>query len=105
MSTLFAYLGLPVIAFAVLATLPRGRPAFIGIVVAALAVALLGPVVLPEDGSGYASLLLWVFGGAIAAAGLAQGLRLLPLPLPYGLVVLLVLLVAAAFAAWRLGVF
>jgi len=109
MSTLFAYLALPVIAFVVLAMLPRGRVAAIGIAVAALAVVLLWPLVLPEDGSGYGTLMQWVFGGAVAAAALAQALRLVRLPgggaLPYPVVVGLVLLGAALIAGNILGVF
>ena len=103
MPMLVVFLLLPVVTFVALAMLPRGRPALVGIVVAALTVASLGPVVLPEDGSGFGSLLLWVFGGAVALAALVQALRLLRLPgeggLPYRLLAVLLVLFAAVSAA------
>ncbi len=106
MSTFVACLGLPVIVFVVLVLLPRGRVAAIGIGVAALALVVLGPVVLPEDGSGFGTLLLWVFGGAVAAAALAQGLRLLGMKaVPYPVVVGLVMVVGALICARTLGMF
>jgi hypothetical protein len=100
-------LALPLVTFVSLALLPAGRPALIGIVVAILAVLLIGPRVAPEDGSGFGSLFLWIFGGAIAMAALAQGLRLLGGAeggiAPYPVVVGLVFLGAALPVALLLG--
>jgi hypothetical protein len=105
MAPLILFLALPIVTFVSLAMLPPGRPALMGIAVAALVVAGLGPQIMPEDGSGFGNLFLWVFGGAIAMAALAQGLRLLrgpdgavaPYPVVAGLVFLGVALPAALF--------
>jgi hypothetical protein len=101
------FLALPLITFVSLAMLPPGRPALIGIAVAALVVVVAGPQVAPEDGTGFGNLFLWVFGGAIAMAALAQGLRLLRGPdgavAPYPVLAGLVFLGAALPAALYLG--
>lgn len=101
------FLASPVLVFVSLALLPRGRPAFLGIVGAALGVGLLGPGIAPEDGTGFGTLLLWVFGGAVALAALAQVLRLLRAPggeaPPYPLRAAFVFLGAALPAALYLG--
>jgi hypothetical protein len=81
--------GLPLVAFVSLAMLPPGRPAAIGVAVAAAAVAL---VVRSMGGEGAAAV-GWLWGGAVALAGLAQGLRwaavALGRPVPYGLIIAL----------------
>lgn len=107
MAPLIFFLALPIVTFVSLAMLPPGRPALIGIAVAALVVAVVGPRIMPEDGSGFGNLFLWVFGGAIAMAALAQGLRLLRGPdgavAPYPVLAGLVFLGAALPAALFLG--
>lgn len=107
MAPLIFFLALPLVTFVSLAMLPPGRPALMGIAVAGLVVLVAGPRILPEDGSGFGALFLWVFGGAVAMAALAQGLRLLRGPdgpvAPYPVVAGLVFLGAALPAALFLG--
>ena len=40
-----------------------------------LLVALVVPRLAPDDGTGFGRTILWIFGGAVALAALAQGLR------------------------------
>lgn len=100
---------LPLVTYVSLAVLPPGRPALIGIAVAALVVIALAPRVAPEDGSGFGTLVLWIYGGAVAMAALAQGLRLLRGPdgpvAPYPVVVGLVFLGVTVPAAFLMGLF
>ncbi|HMO07516.1 MAG TPA: hypothetical protein PKD10_07685 [Paracoccaceae bacterium] len=109
MAALVFFLILPVVTYLSLLFLPAGRPALIGIAVAAGAMALILPQVAPEDGSGFGEMLLWLYGGAVALAALAQGLRVTRLPgggaPPYPLVAALCLLGAAVPAALILGIF
>jgi hypothetical protein len=109
MTAAMVFLVLPLATYVSLLVLPPGRPALIGIAVAAVAVALILPRGAPEDGSGFGSLALWLYGGAVALAAVAQGLRVLRLPggaaPPYPLVAVLCLLGAAIPLALVLGIF
>jgi hypothetical protein len=71
--TTFLVLGLPVVAYVSLVLLPKGRPAAIGIAAAAIAVGLV--LRLAGDGGGASGLVGLFWGGAVALAALAQGLR------------------------------
>ncbi len=75
MAIAIAFLLLPLVTFVSLVTLPPGRPALIGLAVAAVMVALVVPRAAPDDGTGFGRTILWIFGGAVALAALAQGLR------------------------------
>ncbi|QYK40817.1 MAG: hypothetical protein KF887_15625 [Paracoccaceae bacterium] len=107
MAAVVVFLVLPVVTFLSLVMLPAGRPALVGVGVAALAVAILAPLVAPEDGAGFGTLLRWLFGGAVALGGFVQALRLVRLPggavVPYPLVVTLCLLGAVITTAVYLG--
>ncbi|MFN3971136.1 MAG: hypothetical protein ACK4L4_07165 [Gemmobacter sp.] len=100
-------LGVPLVIYGSLVLLPQGRPALIGLVAAALAVGLLGPRVMPEDGAGFRPLVLLLFGAPVAMAALAQGLRLLRGPdgvgPPYRLTVVAIFLCTAVPVAFYLG--
>jgi hypothetical protein len=75
MAMAIAFLALPLITFVSLALLPAGRSALIGIGVAALVVGLAVPRIAPDDGTGFGHLILWIFGGSVALAALAQAVR------------------------------
>lgn len=109
MAAAVVFLGLPLVTYVSLLFLPAGRPALIGIAAAAAAVALILPRVAPEDGTGFGTMALWLYGGAVALAALAQGLRVMRLPggatPPYPLVATLCLLGAAVPLAMVLGIF
>ena len=109
MAAAMFFMVLPLVTYVSLLFLPAGRPALIGVAVAAVAVALILPRVAPEDGSGFGTLALWLYGGAVALAALAQGLRVMRLPggaaPPYPLVAVLCLLGAAIPLAMVTGIF
>lgn len=109
MAGVMFFLGLPLVTYVSLLLLPPGRPALIGIAVAAGVVALVVPRLIPEDGTGFGQMALWLYGGAVALAALAQGLRVMRLPgggaPPYGMIAVLCLLGAAVPLAMVLGIF
>mgnify|MGYP005856469679 CR=1 FL=1 len=82
-------IALPFVTYVSLALLPPGRAALIGIAVAVAVVAEVSRRAGGETGAGIA----WIWGGAVALAGLAQGLRwgagALGWPLSYPLVLAL----------------
>ena len=74
MELALAFIGAPLVSYLVLASLPRGRPALIGIVVALALVAVLWVTQMAGDDSYMMALITLVFS-AIALAGLVQALR------------------------------
>jgi hypothetical protein len=109
MGPVIIFLGVPLLIFLALVVLPPGWPALAGVGAAAVAVALGVPRLLPEDGAGFGTMLLWLYGGAVALAALAQGLRLLRrrggAAASYPLIAGLCLLGAVVPLAMILGVF
>ncbi len=105
MMALVVFAALPLAAFVSLAALPAGRPAFVGLAVAAGALGL-GMAVGRDSAEGMGLLVWQVWWGAVALAGLAQGLRWLAarlgLRVPYAAIAGLCL-AGVALPAWYLA--
>jgi hypothetical protein len=74
MELAFAFIGAPVVTFLVLASLPRGRPAFLGCLVAIAVAGLLWVTQSGADDQYLLAMIVLVIS-AVALAGLVQVLR------------------------------
>jgi hypothetical protein len=106
MGPVLVFLAGPLVLIGGLSLLPAGRVALVGLALAAVAVIVLVPLALPEDGTGFGRLALWLYGGAVGLAAVLQFARMLPAGgVPWGLVAGLAVAVALVAAARLLGLF
>lgn len=75
MELAFVFIGLPVIAFLALASLPRGRPAMIGIAIAAIVIAVLWVTLGLGSSDSYMIALIGFLFSAATLAAIVQVIR------------------------------